>query len=414
MKNKDLLKEENKELMQNLSEALKNDDEEAMAEAFSQFADGVQERIMEEYGDLRQSRDSTILAARGIRQLTSEEKEFYQAWIDASKSANPKQALVDISKAMPETVIDTVISDMRESHPLLDNIDFLNCQGVIKMIVNADNIDLATWSALNSKIATELAGKIDTMNMTLAKLTAFIPVSKDMLKLGPAWLDNYVRIILSEATAGGLEKAILKGTGKDQPIGMCKDLDGAVTAGVYKDKEKVKLTSLDPEEYCNVVAPLAEKPDDVGGYRTVPEVLLVVNPVDYIKRIVPASTVRATDGTYKNNIFPYPTKVIQSAVLEKDEAIMGLAKKYFMGIGAGASGKIEYSDEYQFLEDNRVYTTKMYGMGRPKDNKAFQYLDISELKAQSLKVEVTNTKDKPANVKVTNTEDEPVNTKAKA
>ena len=41
MKNKDLLNQENKELMQNLSEALKNDDEEAMAEAFSRFADGV-------------------------------------------------------------------------------------------------------------------------------------------------------------------------------------------------------------------------------------------------------------------------------------------------------------------------------------------------------------------------------------
>lgn len=399
MKNKDLLNQENKELMQNLSEALKNDDEEAMAEAFSRFADGVQERIMEEYGDLRQSRDSAILAARGIRQLTSEEKEFYQAWIDASKSANPKQALVDISKAMPETVIDTVISDMRESHPLLDNIDFLNCQGVIKMIVNADNIDLATWSALNSKIATELAGKIDTMDMTLAKLTAFIPVSKDMLKLGPAWLDNYVRIILSEASAAGLEKAILKGTGKDRPIGMCKNLAGSVTMGVYQDKDKVKLNSLDPETYCAVVAPLAKKPDDVGGYRTVPEVLLVVNPVDYIKRILPASTVRAADGTYKNNIFPYPTKVVQSAVLDEGEAIMGIAKKYFMGIGAGSSGKIEYSDEYQFLEDNRVYTTKMYGMGRPKDNNAFQYLDISELKPQSLKVEVTNTEDNPVNTK---------------
>lgn len=34
MKNKDLLNQENKELMQNLSEALKNDDEEAMAEPF--------------------------------------------------------------------------------------------------------------------------------------------------------------------------------------------------------------------------------------------------------------------------------------------------------------------------------------------------------------------------------------------
>ncbi|MCQ5127587.1 phage major capsid protein [Blautia producta] len=393
MRNKDLLKQENMQLMQALSQALKDDDQEAMASAFAQFANGVQERIMEEYGDLRQTQDAAVLASRGIRQLTSEEKAFYQAWIDASKSPNPQQALIDIQKAMPETIIDSVIEDMQEAHPLLSAIDFINCQGAIKMIVNADNIDLATWDALTTAIATELAGKIDTMDMTLAKLSAFIPVAKDMLALGPVWLDNYVRIIMSEASAGGLEKGILKGSGKNQPIGMCKDLDGAVTQGVYADKTKVKLTTLEPVEYCAAVAPLAKKP--LGGYRTVPEVMLVVNPVDYIQKVLPSSTVRATDGTYKNNVFPYPTKVVQSAVLDEGEGIMGLAKKYFMGIGAGSSGKIEYSDEYQFLEDNRVYITKMYGMGRPKDNNAFQYLDITGLKPMPLKVEVTNSEENP-------------------
>lgn len=393
MKNKDLLKQENAALMASLSQALKDDDQDAMAEAFTKFAEGVQERIMEEYGDLQQSRDTAILASRGIRQLTSEEKNFYQAWIDGAKSENPKQALIDIQKAMPETIMDSVIQDMQEAHPLLSAIDFINCQGAIKMIVNADNIDLATWDALTSAIATELAGKIDVMNMTLAKLSAFIPVSKDMLELGPVWLDNYVRIILSEASAGGLEKGILKGKGKNQPIGMCKDLDGAVVQEVYADKKKVKLTSLDPVEYCAVIAPLAKKP--IEGYRTVPEVMLVVNPVDYIRKVLPSSTVRATDGTYKNNIFPYPTKVVQSAVLDEGEGILGLAKKYFMGIGAGKSGRIEYSDEYQFLEDNRVYITKMFGMGRPKDNNAFQYLDLTELKPMPLKVEITNGEENP-------------------
>lgn len=402
MKNKDLLKQENAALMASLSQALKDDDQDAMAEAFAKFANGVQERIMEEYGDLQQSRDTAILASRGIRQLTSEEKNFYQAWIDGAKSGNPKQALIDIQKAMPETIMDSVIQDMQEAHPLLSAIDFINCQGAIKMIVNADNIDLATWDALTSAIAAELAGKIDVMNMTLAKLSAFIPVSKDMLDLGPVWLDNYVRIILSEASAGGLEKGILKGTGKNQPIGMCKDLDGAVVQEVYTDKKKVKLTSLDPVEYCGVIAPLAKKP--IEGYRTVPEVMLVVNPVDYIRKVLPSSTVRATDGTYKNNIFPYPTKVVQSAVLDEGEGILGLAKKYFMGIGAGKSGKIEYSDEYQFLEDNRVYITKMFGMGRPKDNNAFQYLDLTELKPMPLKVEITNGENNPVATKPAETE----------
>lgn len=397
MKNKDLLKQENVQLMQALSEAMKNNDEEAMASAFTQFADGVQQRIIDEYDDLRMSQDKNILASRGIRQLTSEETKFYQGWIEAMRSPNPKQALIDINKAMPETLVDTVIDDMRESHPLLSTIDFINCQGAIKMIVNADNIDLATWDALTTAIATELAGKIDTMDMTLAKLSAFIPVSKDMLNLGPVWLDNYVRIILSEATAGGLEKGILKGTGNKQPIGMCKDLDGSVTSGVYPDKTKVALQSFDPTEYCGIIAPLANKPE--GGFRTVPEVILVVNPVDYISKVTPASTVRAADGTYKNNIFPYPTRPVQSVVLEQGEAILGLPKKYFMGVAGGASGRIEYSDEYQFLEDNRVYLTKMYGMGKPKDNNAFIYLDISGLKAADLKVEVTNTAAKPVNTK---------------
>lgn len=408
MKNKDLLKQENMELMQALSKAMKDDDQDAMAEAFTQFASGVQERIMEEYGELRQSRDTAVLASRGIRQLTTEETKFYQAWIEAAKSPNPQQALADINKAMPETIMDSVVEDMQEAHPLLSAVDFTNCQGAIKMIVNADNIDLATWDALTTAISTELTGKIDTMDMTLAKLSAFIPVPKDMLSLGPVWLDNYTRIILSEASSAGLEKGILKGTGKNQPIGMCKDLDGAVTQGVYADKTKITLTSLNPAEYCAAVAPLAKKP--LGGYRTVPEVMLVVNPVDYIQKVLPSSTVRAADGTYKNNIFPYPTRVIQSSALDEGEAILGLPKKYFMGVGAGSSGKIEYSDEYQFLEDNRVYITKMYGMGRPKDNNAFIYLDISKLKPLPLEVKVTN----GLEVEVTNGEDNPVVTKAKA
>lgn len=397
MKNKDLLKQENVQLMQALSEAMKNNDDEAMATAFTQFADGVQQKIIDEYQDLRQSQDKNILASRGIRQLTSDETKFYQNWIEAMKSSNPKQALIDMDKAMPETLIDTVIDDMKESHPLLSIIDFINCQGAIKMIVNADNIDLATWDALTTAITEELSGKIDTLDMTLAKLSAFIPVSKDMLSLGPVWLDNYTRIILSEATAGGLEKGILKGTGKNQPIGMCKDLNGAVTGGVYPDKTKVVLTSFDPIEYCGIIAPLANKPE--GGFRTVPEVILVVNPVDYIGKVTPASTVRAADGTYKNNIFPYPTRPVQSVVLEQGEAILGLPKKYFMGVAGGTSGRIEYSDEYQFLEDNRVYLTKLFGMGKPKDNNAFIYLDISGLKPADLKVEVTNTEAKPVRTK---------------
>lgn len=389
MKNKDLIQKETAELMQKLTAALQEGNEANMAEAFTEFANGVQQAVIDEANLVRQSGDSSVLASRGVRQLTTAETEFYQKWIDANKMGNPKQALVDIEKAIPETVLDSVIDDIKEAHPLLDAIDFKTTSAAIKMILNADEVDLATWDALNTKIVTELAGKIETIDISFAKLSAYIPVAKDMLDLGPQWLDNYVRLILSEASAGALEKAVIMGTGKSQPIGMVKDLNGSVVQGVYPDKAKVELASLEPEAYCAVIAPIAEKP--VGGYRNVPRVLLVVNPVDYIKKIIPASTVRAADGSYSNNIFPYPTDVIQSAALAEGVAVIGLADKYFMAVGATKTGAIEYSDEYQFLEDNRVYLIKLHGNGRPKDNNAFVHLDISKFKPANLKVEVVNT-----------------------
>ena len=49
-------------------------------------------------------------------------------------------------------------------------------------------------------------------------------------------------------------------------------------------------------------------------------------------------------------------------------------------------GRIEYSDQYQFLEDNRVYLIKLYANGFPMDNNSFLVLDISGLIPATLQV----------------------------
>ena len=59
-------------------------------------------------------------------------------------------------------------------------------------------------------------------------------------------------------------------------------------------------------------------------------------------------------------------------------------------LGTGKDGKIEYSDEYKFLEDERYYLIKLYGTGRPLDNTSFLYLDISNLVPVVPKVDVNN------------------------
>lgn len=397
--NPDKVEQKKAEIMQKMNDALKEGNEEGFAQAFTEFADNLQQTVIAEAEGtiakaegLIQSVDTNVLVGRGVRQLTSRENEFYQKTIEAMKSNDPKQALTNLDVAMPETIIDAVFEDLQEQHELLSVIDFQNTSGIIKMLLNTHGNQLATWNKLCTEIVTELTSGFKMVDMSLNKLSAFIPICKDMLDLGPKWLDRYVRIILAEAIAFGLEEAIINGTGKDQPIGMIRQVgdDVTVTGGVYPEKETVKVTDLSPATYGTLLAGMTKLPKGDGKEisRVVNEVIMIVNPTDYLLKIMPATTIRGTDGLYRNNVLPFPTRIIQSVQVEEGKAVIGLAKRYFMGIGTEKSGKIEFSDDYRFLEDERVYLTKLYGHGQALDDNAFVYADISELEPANISVKV--------------------------
>lgn len=388
MKNKDVLMQEKALILQQMNDAIAKNDPDAFAAVFEKLSLNIQENILNEVAEQQQAADTMILAGRGVRQLTSEETKYFQAVIEAMKSSNPQQALTDLEVVMPKTVIDRVFEDLTQQHPLLDAINFQNTSGLIEMYLNTDETQLASWGALTGEITKELTSGFKMVNMSFKKLSAFIPVCRAMLDLGPAWLDRYVRDILTEAIYNGLEQGIIAGTGKDQPIGMMKQVgdDVETTGGVYPDKEAIAVTSLDPVTYGNLLATLATSPK--GKSRVVQNVIMVVNPADYFKKVMPGTTMMTPSGTYANNVLPFPTTVIQSVQVPANKAVLGLGRKYFMGIGTAKSGKIEYSDQYHFLEDERVYLTKLYGHGEPLDNNAFLVLDITNLKPAILKVEV--------------------------
>jgi len=379
MKNKDTLQAEKTAILQKIQKAMKEDNTEDFTQAFGEFQTNIQETVMLEAQSMVQAADNTVLAGRGVRQLTSEENKYYQAVIEAMRSNSPKQALADLTPVLPITTIDAVFDMLIANHPLLNVINFQNTSGLIEFIVNTNTKQLATWGVLTSAIVTELTSGFKKINMTLMKLSAFLPVAKSMLDLGPAWLDRYVRAILSEAIAFGLEAAIINGTGLNMPIGMNRQVQEGVvvTGGVYPLKATVPVIKLDPVTYGTLIGGMAVDP--MGNPRVVNGVILIVNPADYLTKIMPATTVRSADGTYKNDVFPFPTTVIQSVEMPVGKAIFGLADRYFMGIGTAKSGKIEFSDEYHFLEDERVYLVKLYGYGMALDNNAFVYADISAL-----------------------------------
>ena len=386
MKNLDTLQIKKAEIQNKMADAIKNDDSQAFAQAFDEFTNMLQEAVMAEARGLVNANDNVILAGRGVRVLTSEERDFYQKVIDAMKSKNPKQALSNFNETLPRTVIDAVFEDITENHPLLDAITFENASALLEyMYSSMDGRFKAVWGKLCDEIEEELAASFHKINFSQNKLSAFIPVCKAMLDLGPEWLDRYVRTILYEAIANGLEDAIINGRGETpnavapfyEPIGMIRDLDNYNVNTGYDAKVTVPVSDFGPASYGGLIAQLAVGRN--GLNRPVGEVLLVCNPVDYYTKIMPAVMFPQPDGTWVSR-FPYPTRIVQSAFVASGKAVLGIAKRYLAVLGTGKDGRIEYSDEYHFLDDERVYLIKLYGTGRPLDNNSFLYLDIGELK----------------------------------
>lgn len=378
-----------------IKQAMQSEDENAVAQVLTDFADSIQQSVLKDVQQYKETGDQQILQRRGVHTLTQEENKFYQSWIDAAKSERPQQALSNLDIALPFTVIDNVMEDLRANHPLLDMIDFQNMTAVKKMLFNKQGKQLAVWGKINSAITEELEGTIGEIDISLNKLTAFMPVSKDMLQVGPAWIDAYVRAVLSEAVAYGLEEGIINGNGLTQPIGMMRDIHDGVsvdTSTGYPSKTAIKVTDFTPETYGKLIAKLAVNPY-TSKPRQVNNLALIVNPTDYFTKVMPATTVQSTDGSYKNNILPVPTTIIQSEQVPTGQAILGMINKYAMGLGTGSNkgGKIEYSDEYKFLEDQRYYIIKMLGNGQAYDDNCFLLLDISGLKPKYVTVSIADT-----------------------
>ena len=382
------------EILTNMVKAMHNEDSDAYTSCLNELAQNIEENILERANELAGNNDAQILAQRGVRQLTSSEKKYYEKLAEAFRASDTKQALTNPELVMPETVINSVFEDLRTQHPLLEKINFQNTMGMIKFLVNKNGYVKAVWGKLTDEITKELESSFSEVDMTFLKLSAFIPVSQAMLDLGPSWLDTYVRDIMYDALANGLEDGIINSLRTDQgPIGMIANLtSGSAQSGYvqYTAKSATVIKDFQPATLGAEIAKLAV--DDNNKTRTIRDVIYIVNPVDYFTKVFPATTVMGGDGTYRNDVLPYPMTIIQSPAVASGKAVLGLGYRYFAGIGMSSKdGKLEFDDSCQFLEDNRVYKIKLYGNGMPMDNNAFQYHDISQLKPAVVKVEVTNT-----------------------
>lgn len=372
------------ELISEMASAMRSGDPEKVSQAWENFMQLLNEQVMNDYNEAKNASDEqATLRARGYRVLTPKEKAFYDKMIKTGKSSNPKQEFTSLieKEGMPETIIEDVYKELQEQHPLLSRIKYVYVKYLTKWLLNDNPKQLAKWGEITDEIEKEIKSGFRVVDINQSKLSAFLFISKGLLDLGPTFLDNYVRTILKEAIACGLEEGIINGAGvKGKIVGINRNVAAGVSINTetgYPLKEKIKVTEFTPVKYGELVGKLVKS--EKGFIRPVTSVDLVVNPVDYLTKIMPATTYLTADGKYVNGVFPFPTNVIPSSAVPEGTAYLVLLDEYFLGMGMNSNAAIEYSDEYKFIQDQRTYIAKLFVAGMPKDNTIAIALDISEL-----------------------------------
>jgi len=341
--------------------------ESAFNEMFTALQTDLTEQITNEARN--EVHDAQILAARGQNVLTSTERKFFNEVIASGGFAE--------DTILPITTQERVFEDLVAEHPLLDVIG-LKDLGAITRYIYSDANKAYAWGALFGEIKGQISAAFREEQIGQLKLTAFAVIPKDMLELGPEYVERYVRTVLVESYSVGLEYGLVNGRGpaQNEPIGLMKDVaeNGAVTT-----KTSSGTLTFAPSEFGEVVAGelhdviKALSTDASGKARKVlNKVVMVVNPVDAIS-VQFRNTIQTANGQWVTAL-PYNVQTIESEEIPNGKALFFVKDAYLAAIAGGY--KINKFDETLAIEDARLYTMKQFANGKPKDNKTALLYDL--------------------------------------
>lgn len=347
------------------------------------IAEDAGKQVREEYNELKNVTDNRVLEARGIPTLTAEETKFYN---EAVKTGGFDSDLV-----WPETILERVFENLQKDHPILGIINFTPTVGRVK-VIRARRSGVAVFGPLHKDLEGQLDAKFGAAEFVQLALTAFFLISNDTLDLGPRWIDRFINISLTEAVRDIWAEKVITGTGNDEPVGLLKDLDGAVTGGEYPDKTAAGTLTFAKNTIVTELAGVMKKlskytykidKNHAGTteYRKVSgNVYLIVNPVNYYD-IISAVTFANLNNVYGSNMpFINVDHIIESVDVPENKLIAFVGGEY--EATQSRPEKVYVYKETFAMKRATLYAIDMLGNGYPTNNDAAQVYDLDFTPAQ--------------------------------
>lgn len=363
------------EKKQAFATATQSGDEAAQATALNEMLEAlssdVRANILSEVNE-RMS-DRSVLQARGVNVLTSEEKKFFNQVIEDGGFKE--------EATLPTTVQERVFEGLTHEHPFLTHIGLQNL-GAVTEFIYSDPEGSAVWRILFGKIQGQLNTSFRKEKITQMALTAFWAIHNDMLELGPEWVERYVRTCLIEAIKVGLERGFVAGKGlaEEEPVGLLYEVqeNGAVVEKLTAGTLTFKPGRTTINELRDVVKLLAKKLNADGTdadrpKRIAGKVVMVTNPFDTFD-IQANATVQNANGVYVTNL-PFNPIPTESIFVPEGKVVFFVKGEYIAATGGPL--RVKKFDQTLAMDDATLYIAKQFATGKPKDKYAAQVYDLN-------------------------------------
>lgn len=371
--NETKMKQAQEEALKILQES--DDKSQAVLDAIDKIASVQYEDMITELKEQasRAESDKAYAKSLGLRVLSKEEKDFYTKLKDVKQAITADQ--IDI---LPNSIIDVTMEDVKKESGILADVNFAPAD--VKRWISAEKSGTYAWGALTDKIKGELNATIKGLNLEVNKLSVYLVIPKAIRDLALPFVDRYFTAILKEALNDGLEYGYLQGNGKDEPIGIYKQIGSTNEDGTNKDKTVNKnLTRFTPKGLAE-----AKKYLSKNGIRTIDRLVLYCHPNDEADYVAPAlyDSEGRLVSSYKNLV------VKPSANNPQGKAALVIPKKYTIGL---SNFGIKEYDQTMALDDADLVIGKGYSNGRAVDDNIAFIFDVTKLEEYVAPVRVVET-----------------------
>lgn len=370
------------ELKEKVKQLLENAPAEQKADAIMQSIEMIEEAT---HADLiqkivaeseRASHDAEFKKQLGLRNLSQEERKFYEGFKDIKQSITANQ--IDI---IPTEIIDRTLDDVKKASPILKLVNMAPAN--VKKWIVASHSGVAVWGALTDTIKGELSAEITALNIELHMLSAYLVIPKAIRELSMEFVDRYFMAILSEAMQDGLVKGYLDGDGKTGPIGIFRQIRVVESAGTNKAKTVLTtVTKFSPKGLAQVRKTLTN-----DGKRVVDKLYLICNPSDEAEYVDPAMFGETLTGGYVNKSFIDIEKIVD-ANCPKGKAAFTIAGYYTMGT---TGVRVTEYDQTKAMENADLIIANCYANGRAVDDNVAVIFDVTKLEEYVINVHQTST-----------------------